>query len=141
MDDRSAFGCLNPDCPDHGNRGHGNLPVPRRSGRDPARRLLRCSTGTARFSERQGTPLFDARLPTDPVVPILAHVAEGVGPRKTGRGTGGHPDTVPRALRLAGDPAEAWPDEVVACSPGDECGPVRRAGGGRRPEAEDRRPG
>jgi len=120
MDDLTAFCCLNPDCTDHGERGHGNLSVTMRYGPDKARRLLRCSTCTARFSERKGTPLFDARLPTDTVVSILAHVAEGVGTRKTGRLTGVHPDAVTRDLRLAGDQAEALHDELVAFSPGDE---------------------
>ncbi len=119
MDDLTAFCCLNPDCPDYGKRGHGNLSVTMRYGRDKARRLLRCSTCTARFSERKGTPLFDARLPSDTVVSILAHVAEGVGTRKTGRLTGVHRDTVTRYLRLAGDQAEALHDELVAFSPGD----------------------
>ncbi len=119
MDDLTAFCCLNPDCPDHGQRGHGNLSVTMRYGPAKARRLLRCSTCTARFSERKGTPLFDARLPTDTVVSVLAHVAEGVGTRKTGRLTGVHRDTVTRYIRLAGAQAELH-EELVAFSPGDE---------------------
>ena len=71
-DDLGQFCCLNPDCPDHGKRGHGNLTVPMRYGPNKARRLLRCSTCKARFSERKGTPLFDARLPTDTAVAVLA---------------------------------------------------------------------
>ena len=125
MDDLTAFCCLNPDCPDHGVRGHGNLSVTMRYGPDKARRLLRCSTCTARFSERKGTPLFDARLPADKVASILAHVAEGVGTRKTGRLSGVHRDTVTRYIRLAGEQAEALHDEFVAFSPGDERSPVR----------------
>lgn len=120
MDDLTAFCCLNPDCPDHGQRGHGNLSVTMRYGPAKARRLLRCSTCTARFSERKGTPLFDARLPTDTVVSVLAHVAEGVGTRKTGRLTGVHRDTVTRYIRLAGAQAEQLHEELVAFSPGDE---------------------
>jgi hypothetical protein len=81
MDDLTPFCCLNPDCSDHGQRGHGNLTVTMRYGPNQARRLLRCSTCTARFSERKGTPLFDARLPPDTAVAVLAHVAEGVGTR------------------------------------------------------------
>jgi LacI family transcriptional regulator len=118
-DDLGRFCCLNPDCPDHGQRGHGNLTVPMRYGPNKARRLLRCSTCKARFSERKGTPLFDARLPTDTAVAVLAHVAEGVGTRKTARLPGVHPDTVTRYIRLAGDHAEQLHDELVAFSPGD----------------------
>jgi LacI family transcriptional regulator len=120
MNDLTRFCCLSPDCPDHGKRGHGNLTVPMRYGPDKTR-LLRCSTCKARFSERKGTPLFDARLPSDTAVAVLAHVAEGVGTRKTARLTGVHPDTVTRYTRLAGGHAEQLHDELVAFSP-DYCG-------------------
>jgi len=85
MDDLSRFCCLHPDCPDYpdlGKRGHGNLTVPDRYGANKTR-VLRCATCKTRFSERKGTPLFDARLPADKVVSVLAHVAEGIGTRKT----------------------------------------------------------
>lgn len=119
MDDLSPFCCLHSECPDHGKRGHGNLTVTARYGPAKARRMLRCSTCTARFSERKGTPLFDARLPADRAAAVLAHVAEGVGTRKTARLTGVHPDTVTRYIRLAGPHAEALHDELVAFSPHD----------------------
>ena len=125
MDDLTRFCCLNPDCPDHGKRGHGNLTVPMRYGPNRSRRLLRCSTCKARFSERKGTPLFDARLPAAKAVSVLAHVAEGVGTRKTARLTGVHRDTVTRYIRRAGEHAEQLHDELVAFSPGDDRSPVR----------------
>jgi transposase-like protein len=125
MDDLTRFCCLNPDCSDHGRRGHGNLTATMRYGPDKARRLLRCSTCTARFSERKGTPLFDARLPPDKAASVLGHVAEGVGTRKTARLVGVHPDTVTRYIRLAGHHAEQLHDELVAFSPHDPRGPVR----------------
>jgi LacI family transcriptional regulator len=116
MDDLTRFCCLNPDCPDHGKRGHGNLTVPMRYG--PTRtRLLRCSTCKTRFSERKGTPLEDARLPAATATAILEHVAEGVGTRKTARLCGVHPDTVTRYVRLGGGHAERLHDELVAFSP------------------------
>lgn len=125
MDDLSRYCCLNPDCRDHGKRGHGNLTVPMRYGPNKSRRLLRCSTCKARFSERKGTPLFDARLPADTVTAVLGHVAEGIGTRKTARLTGVHPDTVTRYVRLAGDHAGQLHDGLVAFSPGDKRSPVR----------------
>ena len=94
MDDLSAFCCLNPSCADLGKRGHGNLTVTMRYGPNKSRRLLRCSTCTTRFSERKGTPLFDARLPPGKVTAVLAHVAGGIGTRKTARLTGVNKDTV-----------------------------------------------
>jgi len=124
MDDLSRFCCLNADCPDHGKRDHGNLTVPMHYG-SKRRRLLRCSTCKARFSERKGTPLFDARLPADKVVSVLAHVAEGIGTRKTARLTGVHPDTVTRYIRRAGAHAHDLHEELVAFSPDDGRGAVR----------------
>lgn len=131
MDDLSRFCCLNDTCSDRGKRGHGNLTVPARYGPRKTR-VLRCSTCKDRFSERKGTPLFDARLPADRVVAVLAHVAEGIGTRKTARLVGVHRDTVTRYVRRAGEHAERLHDELVAFSPDDERGPVRREVGVRR---------
>ena len=124
MDDLSRFCCLNPTCPDHGKRGHGNLTVPARYGPNKTR-VLRCSTCKDRFSERRGTPLFDARLPADKVVSVLAHVAEGIGTRKTARLVGVHRDTVTRYIRRAGEHARDLHEELAAFSPGDERSPIR----------------
>ena len=117
-DDLSRFCCLNPECPDYGQRDHGNLTVPMRYG-GQGRRLLRCRTCTTRFSDRKGTPLFDTRLPQDQVVAVLAHIAEGVGVRKTGRLVGVTKDTVVRYSRKAGEHAQQLHDELVAFSPPD----------------------
>jgi LacI family transcriptional regulator len=94
--------------------------------------MLRCQTCKARFSERKGTPLFDARLSAEKVTAVLAHVAEGIGTRKTARLTGVHPDTVARYTRRAGDHAAELHDELVAFSPEDRRGSVRREVGVRR---------
>ena len=77
MDDLARFCCLNSQCPEHGKGGAGNLTVPHRYGPDKSRRMLRCRTCKARFSERKGTPLFDARLPSEKVESVLEHIAEG----------------------------------------------------------------
>ena len=124
MDDLSRFCCLNPDCPDHGKRNHGNLTVPARYGPNNTR-VLRCSTCKSRCSERKGTPLFGARLPADQVVAVLAHVAEGVGTRKTARLVGVNRGTVTRLVRAAGEQAQQLHDELVAFSPDDQQRPVR----------------
>ena len=120
MDDLSRFCCLNSHCPEHGKRGAGNLTVTHRYGPEKARRMLRCRACKARFSERKGTPLFGARLTPTTAVAVLAHVAEGVGTRKTARLTGVHPDTVTRYARLAGTHAAELHDELVAFSPEDQ---------------------
>lgn len=124
MDDLSRFCCLNPDCSDHGKRNHGNLTVPARYGPNQTR-VLRCSTCKVRFSERKGTPLFDARLPAEKVVSVLAHVAEGIGTRKTARLVGVHKDTVTRYIRRAGKHATDLHEELVAFSPDNHGSPVR----------------
>ena len=117
MDDLSRFCCLNSDCPDHGKRGAGNLTVTGRYGPDKARRMLRCRTCKARFSERKGTPLFDARLPPEKVESVLEHVAEGCGVRQTGRLCRVNRNTVARYSRLAGEHARDLHDELVGAFP------------------------
>jgi transposase-like protein len=139
MDDLSPFCCQNTDCPDHGKRGHGNLTVTARYGRQH-RRLLRCRTCKARFSERKGTPLFGSLLPQDKVVTLLHHIAEGCGVRQTGRLVGVDKNTVLRFCLLAGKQARQLHDELVAFSPEDPRGPVRRKVVVRRQEGEELRP-
>jgi transposase-like protein len=117
-DDLSVFCCQNSECPEYGQRGKGNLTVPMRYG-PQQRRLLRCKTCKARFSERKGTPLFGAQLPETKVVAVLQHIAEGVGVRKTGRLVGVNKNTVVRYGLLAGHHAQQLHDELVAFSPAD----------------------
>jgi transposase-like protein len=139
-DDLSAFCCQNPDCPDYGQRGKGNLTVPMRYG-PHQRRLLRCKTCKGRFSERKGTPLFGSALPEEKVVAVLGHIAEGVGVRKTGRLVGVNRNTVVRYGLLAGEHAQQRHDALVAFSPPHARGPVRRKMVLRRQEGEAQGPG
>ena len=118
MDELSQFCCQNGICADYGKRGHGNLTVSGHYGAQQ-RRLLRCRTCKARFSERKGTPLFDSRLPEDKVVSVLEHIAEGCGVRQTGRLCRVNKNTVIRYSLLAGDHAQDLHDELVAFSPSD----------------------
>ena len=100
-DGLGRFCCQNPACPDYGQRGKGNLTVPMRYGAQ-GRRLLRCRTCKARFSERKGTPLFDARLPQDKALAVLEHLADGCGVRQTGRLVGVNKNTAARYGLFAG---------------------------------------
>jgi transposase-like protein len=120
-EDLSRFCCVNRDCPDYGKRGAGNLTVPLRYGAQQ-RRLLRCRTCKARFSERKGTPLFDSRLPAAKALAVLRHLAEGCGARQTGRLVGVDKDTVARYGLRAGGHAAQLHDELVAFSPPDDEG-------------------
>ena len=119
MDDLSRFCCLNSGCPDHGKRNAGNLTVTSRYGPDKSRRMLRCRTCKARFSERKGTPLFGSHLDSGTVESVLEHIAEGCGVRQTGRLCKVDRKTVARYGRRAGGHARAVHDERVALSPPD----------------------
>lgn len=136
MDDLQNFCCQNPECPDYGRRGLGNLRVAFRYGQDKQRRYLACRTCQHRFSDRQGTPLFDCRLPDDKALDVLAHLQEGVGIRKTSRLTGVNKNTVNRLALQAGRHAQQVHDERVAFSPSDAGGSVRREVVLRRQEGE-----
>ena len=116
-DDLSRFCCQNRDCPDHGKRGIGKLTVCMRFGKEKRLRLLYCRTCKERFSERKGTPFFQARLADEKALSVLEHIAEGVGVRKTARLVGVNKDTVVRYSLLAGGHAEALHDELVSFSP------------------------
>ena len=118
MDDLRVFCCQNPDCPDYGQRGQGNLTVCGHYG-PHQRRLLYCRTCKDRFSERKGTPFFDTRLPEDKALAVLHHIAEGCGVRQTARLTSVSKDTVVRYSLRAGDHAQQLHDDLVAFSPSD----------------------
>ena len=139
MQDLSAFCCQNRECSEYGKRGLGNLSVTDHYGPQDARRMLRCATCEARFSERKGTPLFDARLPEEKVLAILAHLDEGCGVRKTSRLVGVSKDTVMRYAMRAGGHARELHDELVAFSPSDARSAVRRKMGLRRQEGKELR--
>lgn len=134
MDDLSRFCCQHAQCAAYGKRGRGNLTVCMRYGKDKRLRLLYCRTCHARFSERKGTPLFQARLPAAKVESVLAHIVEGCGVRKTGRLVGVTRETVARYAVLAGPHAHALHDELVAVSPPAARGTVRREVGLRGQE-------
>jgi hypothetical protein len=124
VDELQNFCCQNPDCADYGLRGHGNLRVAFRYGPAKERRCLACRTCQYRFSERQGTPLFDCRLPHAKLLAVLAHLQEGVGIRKTSRLTGVNKNTVVRLALVAGEHARLLHDDLVAFSPQHPGGPV-----------------
>lgn len=125
MDDLSRLCCPNSDCPEHGKRGAGNLTVTSRYGSHQERRMLRGSACKARFSEREGTPLFDSRRPPEKVESVLEPIAEGCGVRQTGRLCKVNRGAVGRLSRIAGEHARDLHDELVALSPPDPRGPVR----------------
>lgn len=115
-EDLSRFCCRNSECRLHGQRGADNLLVVDRYGK-ARHRLLYCRACKDRFSEFQGTPLFNSHLPHEKVLAILEHLAEGCGIRQTARLVGVNKDTVTRLALLAGPHAQGTHEELVAFSP------------------------
>ena len=140
MDDLARFCCLNSACPDHGKRGAGNLTVTSRYGPDKSRRMLRCRTCKARFSERKGTVLFGAHLSPEQIDNVMEHLHEGCGIRQTGRLCRVNRSTVGRYSRRGGEHARDLHDELVEFSPQNARGSVRREVVVRGQEGEELRP-
>ena len=109
--------CQDPQCPDAGRRGHGNLTFRGYSGKGHRIRMVYCRTCQARFSERKGTVLERARLPDSKALDLLKYLREGCGTRATSRLVGVDKDTVTRSLARAGAHAEPLHQERVAVSP------------------------
>jgi transposase-like protein len=140
MEDLSRFCCQNAACEVYGRRDAGNLYVRDRYGKDNARRLLCCKRCGVRFSERKGTALFGSKLPDEKALSVLEHLHEGCGVRQTARLTRVNRKAVGRLALGAGDHAKALHDELVAVSPSDRGGAVRREVVVRRKEARPLRP-
>jgi hypothetical protein len=66
-----GFACPNPECCHFNRFGAGNLSVPERNGKEKAIRRLYCSACKARFSERKGSLLEQAKIPAEVVVRIV----------------------------------------------------------------------
>jgi LacI family transcriptional regulator len=118
--------CQNSRCIVYGQRGQGNLSACGWIDRKKTIRQIYCSACKARFSERKGTPLYQAKLPADKVIALLDHVRDGCGVRQTGRLVGVSKNTANRFVWLAGEHARQLHDDLVALSPSHPGGPVRR---------------
>lgn len=136
MDDLARLCCLNPDCTLHARRDAGNLSVCVRYGKRNHIRLHYCKACKYRFSERKGAAFFRSHLPQEKALAVLEHLDEGCGIRSTGRLVGVDPNTVVRFGRIAGQHARNAHDGLVAFSPSDERGPIRREVVVRRQETE-----
>ena len=111
--------CQNSQCPEAGRRGLGNLTFRGYSGKTRRIRMVYCRTCKARFSERKGTVLEQARLPDAKVHAVLDHIREGCGTRATSRLVKVDKNTVTRYVAKAGAHAEPLHRELVAFSPRD----------------------
>jgi LacI family transcriptional regulator len=125
MEDLKNFCCQNPQCPDYGQRGRGNLRVCFRNGPNKDRRVLACRTCQKRFSERKGTALYRCQLSEDQALSVLQHLQESWGVRHTSRLVGVNKNTVIRLALVAGQHAEDVHDERLASPPADPRSSVR----------------
>lgn len=99
------YACVNGDCPDFGIKGKGNLSAGFSYG-PHGRRMLRCRTCKARFSQTKGTALENLKLSPEKVGRILQVTAEGNGVRATGRIVGVSKNAVNRLILRAGEHCE-----------------------------------
>jgi transposase-like protein len=76
-DSLAEFACPNEDCCDFNRFGEGNLSVSEWMGKDRAIRRLYCSTCKQRFSERKGSLMEHAKIPTETVVRIVKCLGHG----------------------------------------------------------------
>lgn len=104
--------CPNTECPEFGKLDGVNVYVRRAYARGEIR-FLNCRVCRLQFSERQGTPLFDLRLPKEKIIAVVKHLAEGTGVRKTARLTAVSRDSVGRILKRVGKQAKAIHDHLV----------------------------
>jgi hypothetical protein len=125
-DDLARFCCQNSECTLHGTRNAGNLSVCTRYGKQDHIRRLYGKACKYCVSERKGTALFHSHLPEETALALLQHLDEGCGVRCTGRLVGVDPKTVGRLAGIVGQPSHDAHDKLVAFSPSDRRGPVRR---------------
>lgn len=103
MSDFEQCFCPNEQCKDYGLRGHGNIGVRAKYGKDKNRDLLYCRTCGKRFAASRASALFGLHLPAETIRQIIHHAAEGVGVRATARLLGMDKDTVNRVILRAGE--------------------------------------
>jgi transposase-like protein len=111
------FCCQDPDCPQAGVRGGGNLYFRGWSGKSRRIRMIFCRACKRSSSERKGTVLEHARLPDDEALAVLRHIQEGCGTRATSRLLDVDKNTATRYSARAGAHAEDLHAELVAYSP------------------------
>jgi len=111
--------CQNSRCPRYGQRGQGNLSACGWIDRRKTIRPIYGSACKARFSERKGTPLYQAQLPTGKGIALWDHVRDGGGVRQTGRRVGVSKNTAKRSWRSMDRPIRA------AASIGSDANPSR----------------
>lgn len=107
-----SLSCVNPECPNYGQSGQGNLIVRKIYGRDHIR-FLRCRSCGLEFSERKNTPLWNSKIRESKANAIAAQLAEGTSVKGTARLTGVTPEAIRRLAGCLGRHAERFHDQHV----------------------------
>jgi transposase-like protein len=110
--DLRTLACVNPECQQFRQAGHGNLVIRKVYGRDGIR-LLRCRICCEEFSERRGSALFNTKLPETTAEEVINHLGEGCSVRATARLVKVSKETVARLLRVSGRHAERVHEQYV----------------------------
>lgn len=103
MSELEKYFCPNEQCKEYGLRGHGNIGIRAKYGKDKNRDLLYCRTCGKRFAASRASALFGLHLPAETIRQIIHHAAEGVGVRATARLLELDKDTVNRVILRAGE--------------------------------------
>jgi len=89
------FCCPNEACEDHGKKGHGNIVLYDRYGRD-RRKLLKCRTCSFRFSERRSSFAFGLHTEESKIREVIRCLTEGMSFREAAEASDLDKDTVQR---------------------------------------------
>ena len=103
MSELEKYFCTNEQCKEYGLRGHGNIGIRAKYGKNKNRDLLYCRTCGKRFAASRASALFGLHLPAETIRQIIHHAAEGVGVRATARLLELDKDTVNRVILRAGE--------------------------------------
>ena len=103
MSELEKYFCPNEQCKEYGLRGHGNIGIRAKYGKNKNRDLLYCRTCGKRFAASRASALFGLHLPAETIRQIIHHAAEGVGVRATARLLELDKDTVNRVILRAGE--------------------------------------
>lgn len=87
--------CPNEACTDHAKKGLGNIVIYDRYGRN-RRRLLKCKTCNAKFSERRSTFFFGLHTKESKIKEVIRHLLNGMSFREAAEASGLDKDTVHR---------------------------------------------
>lgn len=87
--------CPNEDCGNHKKRGHGNIVIYDRYGKN-RRKLLKCKTCNSTFSERRFTAFFGLHTKEPKIKEVIHNLLEGMSLREAANASGLDKDTVHR---------------------------------------------